>query len=319
MHHAQALIDKRKNCYVIAVMSQQRRIRGHTLPNSEPQQVSEQILGAVVYSSVFISCCAFSLTIETYKLASIPIALPVAGFIFLATFFIYNLSSVYYVLVLPNKKGKKADHWVEMHKRAIAIVSLISITAATWVYIYYKLHINFWVVFHLALISVWYTIPIGFKSFKVKPLRSIPLLKVFLIAYVWAVVTVLFPLLNSGSANWDMQMTLLLLRRFLFILALALLFDIRDYAYDKHRKTLTIPGLLGVNNTKILSLGLLLLYSVLVVLHEQGTVQVALLAGASIAALVVGFADERRPRVYYALLADGAMLLHAGLVYLAFS
>ncbi|GAB3202806.1 hypothetical protein GCM10027293_30060 [Pontibacter aydingkolensis] len=190
---------------------------------------------------------------------------------------------------------------------------------ATGMYVYFGLNINLLVVLHLALISVWYTVPIVYKSSWVRPLRSIPLLKVFLIAYVWAVVTAWFPLLDAGIAAWDGEAMLLLLRRFLFILSLALLFDIRDYAYDRSTNTLTIPGLIGVRNTKFISITLLAVYTLLAATSETGEVQLALMASAFVAALVVLFSDEHKPRIYYALLADGAMLVHAGLVYLAFS
>lgn len=112
---------------------------------------------------------------------------------------------------------------------------------------------------------------------------------------------------------------MLLFRRFLFILALALLFDIRDFSYDRTMNTLTIPGLIGVRSTKLISLGLLFIYVLVSLQAEQGPVQVALLASAIGAGLVVLFSSEEKPRMYYLLLADGAMLLHAGLVYLAFT
>ncbi|MEJ8803716.1 hypothetical protein [Pontibacter sp. H249] len=287
----------------------------------KPQhQLAQQILGAVLYSSVFISCCAFSLTIETYKLANLPISLPMAVFVFLATLFTYNLSSVYSFIRRPHQKQyKHGAAWWERNKKLLAIVGALSIAAAAGVYFYYGLEVSIWVLLHLAVISVGYTVPIIYKSNKVKPLRSIPLLKVFLIAYVWAVVTAWFPLLDAGIAAWDAQAVMLLLRRFLFILALALLFDIRDYAYDRSMKTLTIPGLIGVKNTKLLSLALLAVYVLLALQTEVNEVQWALVASAAMAALVVIFSNEHKPRIYYALLADGAMLLHAGMVYLAFS
>ncbi|WP_299817792.1 hypothetical protein [uncultured Pontibacter sp.] len=286
---------------------------------SQPQ-LAEQLLGGIVYSSVFISCCAFSLTIETYKLAGLPISLPMAVFVFLSTLFTYNLSSVYSFIRRPHQtKYKTSTEWWQRNKKALAIIGAVSIAAAVGIYLYFKLDVNLWVVLHLAVISVGYTVPIVYKSNEVRPLRSIPLLKVFLIAYVWAVVTAWFPLLDAGVQALDTQALLLLLRRFLFILALALLFDIRDYTYDRAMNTLTVPGLIGVKSTKLVSLVLLLVYTLLAMQTETGEVLVALIVSALAAAIVVLLANEHKPRVYYALLADGAMLLHAGLVYLAFS
>ncbi len=251
-------------------------------------------------------------------LASLKVSVPMAVFIFLATLFTYNLSSVQSILRRPRQKiNHHSDSWVQRHKREMAILGLLSLASATWVYFAYDLRLNFWFVLHLAVISIGYTVPVVYKSKKVKPLRSVPLLKVFLIAYVWAVVTALFPLLNAGLPLWSEEAWMLFARRFLFILALALLFDIRDYTYDRHTNTLTFPGLIGVRNTKLLSMFLLLLYVGVAISTEDGATRVALLISGACAAVVVLLSSEHKPRVYYALLADGAMLLHAALIYLA--
>ncbi|WP_242922084.1 UbiA family prenyltransferase [Pontibacter liquoris] len=293
-------------------------ISGHK-PHTAPHLYTlvRRVLGALLYSNVFISCCAFSLTVETYKLAKLPVSLPMAVFVFLATLFTYNLSSVQSMVRHPlQPRNRQNPSWAQRHKPEMALLGLASISAAAGLYLAFDLNINRWIMLHLAVISIGYTVPILYKSRQRRPLRSVPLLKVFLIAYVWGVVTALFPLLDAGLQVWEPQALLLFVRRFLFILALALLFDIRDFAYDQRTNTLTIPGVLGVKRTKLLSLLLLLLYVVVSVSSETGPVQLALIASALGAAVVVVFSSENKPRVYYALLADGAMLLHAGLIYL---
>lgn len=272
------------------------------------------VLKSILYSSVFISVCAFGLTIETYLLADLPVSVPMAFFVFLATLFTYNLSSIQSV-VLRKQVKHDPDSWWYRHQKPMAIVGLASIVLATIVYFYFGLRLNIWFVLHLAIISIGYTIPVMIGNKQVKPLRRVPLLKVFLIAYVWAMVTGLFPLMDAGVYVLDSQAMELFLRRFLFILALALLFDIRDYTYDRHTNTLTVPGLIGVNYTKLLSLCLLLIYSFIVIVTETGSTEMALLIAAVVAAIVVWFSSELKPRVYFLLLADGAMLLHAALVY----
>lgn len=283
-----------------------------------PYALTERVIGWLLYSSVFISCCAFSLTVETYLLAGLPVSLPMAVFAFLATMFTYNLSSVQSVLRHPGQPTyRQSAIFSQRNKKLLAVLGLVSIAGAAVVYIGFGLRMNAWLMLHLALISIGYTVPIVYKAKKVKPLRSVPLLKVFLIAYVWAAVTALFPLMQAGMAVWEPEALLLFLRRFLYILALALLFDIRDYTYDRSTNTLTFPGWIGVRNTKLLSLGLLSIYVLILLSTEQSVVLWALVSSAAAAAVVVSLSSENKPRVYYALLADGAMLLHAGLVYLA--
>ncbi|WP_187262163.1 UbiA prenyltransferase family protein [Pontibacter beigongshangensis] len=280
--------------------------------------VPVQTLYLLLNSSLFISCCAFFLTVETFLLAGLAVSLPLATFVFLATLFTYNLSSVQSVLRRSRKYRQTVPlSWVQRYRSELALTGIASLAGAVLIYWNYGLQINLWFILHLALISIGYTVPIIYKSKKVRPLRSVPLLKVFLIAYVWAAVTVYFPIMHAGAVVWEQEVLLLFLRRFMFILALALLFDIRDYLYDQKTRTLTVPGFIGVRNTKLLSLGLLLLNGVVGAVMENAPLEVALLAAAALAALVVLYSSEHKPRVYYALLADGAMLLHAGLVYLA--
>jgi len=279
-------------------------------------QVLEELFMSVLYSSLFISFCGFALTIETYKLAALPVSLSMAWFVFMATLFTYNVSSVQAVLArFLYGKQSVGKSWVLRNRTALSGLGIAGILIAAVIYFYYNLNISFWFVLHLAIISVGYTVPILYRARKARPLRKIPLLKVFLIAYVWAAVTIFFPLMDAGMEVWNEQALLLFIRRFLFILALALLFDIRDYTYDRNTSILTIPGLIGVMKTKFLSLGLLLLYAVLAIMTETGATVTALLIGAAGAAIVVIFSAEYKKRVYYLLLADGAMLFHAALVY----
>ncbi|MCP2043171.1 UbiA family prenyltransferase [Pontibacter sp. HSC-36F09] len=268
---------------------------------------------ALLYSSVFISLCAFGLTVETYLLTGNKVSLPMAGFVFLATLFTYNTSSLQRTW-RGWRVGEAGQPWNIRHQRKLAVLALLSLTGAVILFFLYELRINLWFVLVLALISVGYTVPLARNRFK--PFRSVPLLKVFLIALVWSAVTVLFPLIDA-AVQVDSPVMLLWLRRFLFILALALLFDIRDYTYDRRTSTLTFPGLLGENYTRFLSLGLLLLYLLLVLLTEEGAILISLMSAALVAGLIVWNASEEKPRIYYALLADGAMLVHFAFVYLA--
>jgi 4-hydroxybenzoate polyprenyltransferase len=280
--------------------------------------VLKKLFMTILYSSLFISFCGFALTIETYLLAGLPISLPMGAFVFMATLFTYNLSSVQAELarfIYGKKSGGKS--WVMRNRKALSILGVLGIVTAIYIYFRFDLNLEIWFLLHLAIISIGYTVPILYRAKQARPLRKIPLLKVFLIAYVWAAVTIFFPLMDAGQDVWNALGMQLFLRRFLYILALALLFDIRDYTYDRSTSILTIPGLIGVQNTKLLSLGLLGIYSFLVFQTEAGATFIALLLGAAAAAIVVVFSAEYKKRIYYLLLADGVMLLHATLVYVA--
>jgi len=64
-------------------------------------------------------------------------------------------------------------------------------------------------------------------------LRDIPFLKIFVIAFVWALVTGLLPLISSKDLiQINLQHILFLTKQFLFVVAITIPFDIRDMKYD---------------------------------------------------------------------------------------
>ena len=105
-----------------------------------------------------------------------------------------------------------------------------------------------------ALLTLFYAVPFwaGFK----KNLRHIGALKVFVIATVWAGVTVLLPIFDTEKAI-DMNVILYSTQRFLIVIVLILPFDIRDLKYDE-TSLKTVPQRIGIKKTKKLGLTLLL-------------------------------------------------------------
>lgn len=98
----------------------------------------------------------------------------------------------------------------------------------------------------LGLLSFFYAFPF----YKQKNLRAITGLKLILVALVWAGVTVLIPIVN---ANIPLNKTIifLFLQRFLFVFVLTLPFEIRDLKNDALILG-TLPQRVGVKNTKII-------------------------------------------------------------------
>lgn len=155
---------------------------------------------------------------------------------------------------------------------------------------------------------------------KLVKLRSIGILKTVFVAVVWSVTTVIIPL---GEINrHDSSLLFLLLRRFLFVLALTVCFEIKDIEADSRDGLKTLPMYLGVPNTKLLAqLILLLLAGVNVIqyaifetpVYDMASVNLSLLI--SIAA-IQPIQKETSPLWYYVVL-DGMMVLQFVLVYAA--
>ena len=110
----------------------------------------------------------------------------------------------------------------------------------------------------LGLITFLYAIPFIPKRYFFdhnQNLRQISGLKIYVIGFVWAAVTVGLPVVQSNmSFGWDIG--IMALQRFLAVLVLMLPFEIRDLKYDSIKLS-TIPQTIGIPMTK--GLGCLLL------------------------------------------------------------
>lgn len=104
------------------------------------------------------------------------------------------------------------------------------------------------------LLTLLYAVPLRRKW---KNFRSIPGLKLILIALVLVLTTVLMPAFNEGVAI-DLPVFILCVLRFFWVLVLILPFEIRDVQVDNISLG-TIPQQLGVFKTKLLGSLLLVL------------------------------------------------------------
>ena len=88
-----------------------------------------------------------------------------------------------------------------------------------------------------------------------KNLRSIGGVKIYIIAFVWAITTVVLPIFESqitlNSDHW-----ILVLQRIFIVIVLMLPFEIRDLDVDQLYLS-TIPQKIGIQNTKIVGYALL--------------------------------------------------------------
>lgn len=272
---------------------------------------------ALLYSSTWLALAAVALTWASFLFWRVHIPPRLAGLIFVATLFLYNLDSV-----LPYKHSQQLvlserKLWMRQHRGELFVLALAALAVAGALFWYDGwLHLSGFLS-HLALISVLYSLPLLRVRGRWRALRDLPLLKVFLIAYVWAAVTVWVPALYLGIPLSTPELQLLFARRFFFILALAFVFDIRDYTKDRLMGTYTFPGVFGVRVTKWIALVALLVACVLLphgLTPRQGAL---LLLPAVLAAVVIWYADETRPDYYFAFLTDGVMLVYFLAVYWA--
>ncbi len=112
----------------------------------------------------------------------------------------------------------------------------------------------------ISLLTTAYAIPFLPKK---KNLRAVKGLKIFVIALVWTLTTVVLPLIDSIAIDIK-QIYYFSLHRFILILILLIPFEVRDIDYDDIQLK-TLPQLLGVKFSKVLGVCLVLIQLYLVI------------------------------------------------------
>jgi 4-hydroxybenzoate polyprenyltransferase len=152
--------------------------------------------------------------------------------------------------------------WVRKFKYYLGALLMISGSVA----IYALFHLSETqqiIIATFSTVGLFYGIPcIPYKG-KLIPLRQIPYLKVFLVAIVWTTITCVTVFATSFPILVRPQYLLFSVMTFIYIFALTMVFDIRDYEFDKGLNIKTIAHTLGIEKTKSLAKYLLILYIVL--------------------------------------------------------
>jgi 4-hydroxybenzoate polyprenyltransferase len=219
-----------------------------------------------------------------FETAGVSFELAPLWILFFGTLATYNLCVFY-------TKGTASEKFEFIYKKRnfLRIIFFLSLILLIPVPFFLTLN-QFWFLVHLAIISFFYTVPIhielpseeileeeinGKRStntenstpknyISIPAWRNIPYLKIFLIAYVWASATVIFPMLHEDLIIKTPQTVALFSERFFFTLAITIPFDIRDKEGDKRVGLNTLISLLNPLLSKILALFLLLICTILV-------------------------------------------------------
>ena len=153
-------------------------------------------------------------------------------------------------------------------------------------------------------------------------LRQLGWAKPFIIGFVWTGVVYVYPLLYArwiGGQALELQIFHLLqfLKSLMYISMLAILFDIKDYAADKHRRLDTLIVRIGIRRTLfgvILPLGLLglLMFFAYAFVHEFSPWRILLTMIPFLLLLGSLFSfRKKRSLMFYLIVIDGLMLAKA--------
>jgi len=216
----------------------------------------------------------------------------------------------------PQQSSFKRVLWIFSHHRLIISITLVAALCIIPLSIWYLSIQSQLLMGFVGIIALAYNFPFLKLNDKKIGLRNLPGIKLFLIAFVWATSCVLLPIVELESTFKDISVslgeTLLLVgKRFLFICAITIPFDIRDLFQDKLYELKTIPVMLGEKKAWIFCQALLALCLILLLLFTK-TVNLDVI-GLACTIFLTGWlifkSNLKRNEYYYFLFLDGTMIL----------
>ena len=201
-------------------------------------------------SSIHVSLAVVSFCLISYLHYNVTIAWDLIFFIFFASVSGYNFVKYAGIAKLYHLR-------LARNLRLIQIFSLLCFTGL--VFFSFKLKfVSLLIVGIMGMVTFFYAFPVLSKR---RNLRSLPGIKIFIIAFVWAGTTVALPLSSLPNIEFHSQF-IEFTQRLLFVIVLILPFEIRDLHYDD-QKLGTIPQIIGVQKTKFLGIILLCIIAVI--------------------------------------------------------
>jgi 4-hydroxybenzoate polyprenyltransferase len=278
------------------------------------------IIDLVLYGNFWIAACAIAMTLQTQIVLSGHIYwTPFVGLVGFSTLMIYAIHRYIGLRKVRIFTDTGRYSIIEKFKKHILFYATIGGIGAISCFFFLSLKMQVALVLP-GLISLGYVIPIlGGK----KRLRDLNYLKIYLIAIVWAWITVILPILDAGRLETDIEITLLLFfERMLFVFAITLPFDIRDLKVDGHTGVETIPLQIGIGRTKKLAsivLFIVLLIAAINLLLGYYTMPVFVTMAISCATTnrLIQKCDSLKNDYYFSGLIDGTMIFQFLLIFVA--
>jgi len=270
----------------------------------------KKFIDLILYGNFWIALGALALTLQTQLILKGDFQIDnLSWFNFFATFLLYALHRI--VGILRLKDFLDLDRYSVINKFRHHIIYYAIFASLGSIYFFFRLNWNIQLVLIIpAFLSLGYVFPFFGKK---RRLRDFDQIKIYLIAGVWAFVTVLLPFLDSGH-ELNLAIILMILERGIFVFAITLPFDIRDLNVDGHDDVKTIPAIIGIEKTKQLGYAILALCLALAVANYYlGLYDIKILIGLTISYLttiwLVSFSSTERHDYFYSALMDGTMIL----------
>ncbi|PHR69022.1 MAG: hypothetical protein COA67_11500 [Lutibacter sp.] len=216
-------------------------------------QFLKKLFRFYIFSNIHVAIgtfCLVKITLLTYGIPESNTAL----FVLFSTIVAYNFIRFYRISNIANW----FSDWLKINKIVLYTLTLISVLIVVFLALSFQLKSFLWLL-PFGVFTFFYGLPFPFKNI---PLRNVARIKLFLIAISFAGITVLFPLVQN-NIEINLNVWLIFIQRFLFIVLITIPFDIRDLYVDSESLK-TLPQMVGIKKTKVIGV----LLGVLIVLLE---------------------------------------------------
>tara|TARA_B100001248_G_scaffold51511_1_gene33493 strand:+ start:20 stop:808 length:789 start_codon:yes stop_codon:yes gene_type:complete len=254
----------------------------------------KKLIDFIVFGNIWISLGAVGVSIFTFILCDINIDIYYLNLVFFATLFSYNLQNLSQ-RIIHNERSKQMV-WIQSNYSALKVIILVSLFSAA-VFAYSSLS---WIAVSLSLPFLFLVIFYRFSLFKQIKLRTIPGIKIFIIAMCWSWTCSLLPqLLFTNQINW-----LVVLFVLIYVFVITIPFDIRDMSFDEQIHT--IPQMIGLKKSFILLMTILLILLSYFIFRQHYKLALFLLITLLI---LLPSIKKNNNEYYYLLLIDGLLIL----------
>lgn len=202
------------------------------------------IFAFYINSSIHVALAVLALTAITVFEYNLTVPRELWAFVFFGAITGYNFVKYAKIAGLHHRQLAYSLKTIQVFSALCFILLLYAVFCLPW---------------NVLLITAGFGLPTFFYAVPIirhKNLRSLTGIKIFIVAFVWAGITVIVPV---AAANYGISGDVLLtfFQRIVIVVALMLPFEIRDVPYDSLNLK-TLPQQIGVWGTKMLGEGVLL-------------------------------------------------------------
>lgn len=276
-----------------------------------------KLVNFYIYSSLHIGIATVALIYQTCQVYGVTHNWYYSAFAFCSTVFIYCAHRTIGIKRMPDWHDEGRFTIIKTYKTHIEIYAVLGLLGCGILFFFLPHQVKFLLVLP-SIFSVAYVLPIFKNKFR---LRDFNYIKIFLIAIVWAYITVTIPILSGGENSLSYYtIALISLERMLFVFAITIPFDIRDYEIDKEANVNTLVHKFGIEGSKKLSI-VLVFFSLLInfTLRSNGVISdgvyLQLLIFYILLIFIIIYASKYKSDYLYSGVLDGTMILSPLMIY----